>query len=66
VRRGGDDCVPKYLTYAGHEFIKASRRDTLCQKPNTIARETTEGLSVDVLKAILIKLATEAVLGSGS
>lgn len=66
IQASGDVCVPKRLTYAGHEFIEASRRDTLWQKAKTIALEKTGGLSVDVLKAILIKLATDAALGGGS
>lgn len=59
----GEVCTPKCLTYAGHEFIEASRKDTLWQRAKTIALEKTGGLSVDLLKAILIKLATEAVRG---
>jgi hypothetical protein len=57
---------PRQLTWEGHEFLDASRKDTLWQKGKSIVLEKTEGLSFDVLKAVLIKLATHAVLGTGS
>ena len=58
--------VPRCLTWAGHQFIDAARKDTLWQKGKSLVLEKTGGLSFDVLKAVLIKLATDAVLGSGS
>jgi Hypothetical protein (DUF2513) len=64
--RAGLDWRPIRLTYAGHEFVEASRKDTLWQKAKTTVLEKTGGLSVDVLKALLLKMATDAVLGGGS
>jgi hypothetical protein len=58
--------VPRCLTWAGHEFIDAAREDTLWQKGKSLVLEKTGGLSFDVLKAVLIKLCTDAVLGGGS
>jgi hypothetical protein len=60
------DFRPKRLTYAGHEFIEAARKDSLWQKAKSLALEKTGGLSLDVLKALLLKLATDAVLGGSS
>jgi hypothetical protein len=53
----------KRLTHAGHDFLDASWKDSLWQKAKSIALEKTGGLSLDVLKALLVKLATDAVLG---
>jgi hypothetical protein len=58
----GLDWRPTRLTYAGHEFIEAARKDTLWQKANSTVMERTGGLSLDVLKAVLLKFATDAVL----
>jgi hypothetical protein len=59
----GLDCRPTRLTYAGHEFIEAARKDSLWQKAKTTVLEKTGGLSLDVLKAVQVKFATDAVLG---
>lgn len=64
--RDGFVCLPQRLTFAGHEFLDASRKDTIWQKAKAIAVEKTGGFSFEVLKAILIKLATNAALGTGS
>jgi hypothetical protein len=59
----GEVCVPRRLTWAGHEFLKASRKETLWQKAKSTVLEKTGGLSFDVLKAFLTKLANDAVFG---
>jgi hypothetical protein len=51
------------LTYEGHEFIGAARKDSLWQKAKSLALEKTGGLSLDVLKAVLVKIATDAATG---
>src|SRR4051812_7449391 len=51
----GEVCVPRRLTWAGHEFLDASRKDTIWQTAKRIAVEKTGGLSFDVLKAVLTK-----------
>jgi hypothetical protein len=56
---------PRRLTYAGHEFIEAARRDSLWQKAKSVVLEKTGGLSLDVLKAVLVKIATDAATGGG-
>jgi hypothetical protein len=61
----GDVCVPRCLTWAGHEFIEAARKDTFWQQAKTMALDKTGGLSLDVLKAIIVKLATDGVFGGG-
>ena len=59
----GLDWRPIRLTYAGHEFIEAARKDSLWQKAKTTVLEKTGGLSLEALKAVLTKLVTDAVLG---
>lgn len=59
----GFNWFPKRLTWAGHEFLDAAREEGLWQRAKNIAKEKAGGLSFDVLKAILLKLATDAVLG---
>src|SRR5689334_8680677 len=60
--RAGLAVFPTRLTYAGHEFIEASRKDSLWQKAKSVVLEKTGGLSLDVLKAVLTKLTMDAVL----
>jgi hypothetical protein len=59
----GLDWRPTRLTYAGHEFVETARKDTLWQKAKSTVLERTGGLSLDVLKAVLVKFATDSVLG---
>lgn len=56
----GLDWRPVRLTYAGHEFVEAARRETRWQKAKSLVQEKTGGLSLDILKAVLAKLAMEA------
>lgn len=44
---------PTGLTWEGHEFLEASRSDTLWNKAKNIAMQKTGGLSFDVLKVTL-------------
>lgn len=60
----GLDWRPIRLTYRGHEFVEAARRETRWQKAKSLVQEKTGGLSLDILKAVLAKLATDAVIGS--
>ena len=48
------------LTWAGHQFLEASREEGLWQKAKQIAKEKAGGLSFDVLKTVLIQLAIDA------
>lgn len=59
----GMDWRPIRLTYQGHEFVDAARKDSLWRKATNLVQEKTGGLSLDVLKAVLVKLATEAAVG---
>ena len=60
---GSFNWYPKRLTWQGHEFLESSREESLWQKAKKIALEKTGGLSLDVLKAVLVKTATDAALG---
>lgn len=62
----GLDWRPVRLTAAGHDFLDAARKDTLWQQAKKTAMEQTGGLSLDVLKAVLSKLAMDAVFGRSS
>jgi hypothetical protein len=52
---------PFNLTWQGHEFLEASRNDTLWNKAKGIAKSKSGALSMDVVKALLIAMAKEAV-----
>ena len=49
------------ISWAGHEFLDASRSLTLWEKAKNITLEKTGALTFEVLKTVLIQLAKEAV-----
>ncbi len=53
---------PVSLTWDGHEFIEAARDDTTWKKVKSQLIEKTGGLSFEVLKGILIKLALQSTI----
>lgn len=53
--------LPQRLTWAGHEFLDASRDDTIWEKAKSRLLEKSGGLAFDVLKALLIELGRQAV-----
>lgn len=53
--------LPKRLTNAGHEFLDASRNESIWQKAKALVLEKTGGLSMGILKSVVTKLATDAV-----
>jgi predicted transcriptional regulator len=60
---GGIDYIPQRLTWEGHEFIEAARDDSLWKKAKDTTLSKAGGLTLDVLKAVLIDLAKRAALG---
>lgn len=52
---------PKRLTWNGHEFLDASRNDTLWNKAKELTLSATGGVSFDVLKTLLVDLAKKAI-----
>ena len=60
---GGKKWTPKRLTWAGHEFIEASRDESRWEKAKNIMKEKGSGMAFDVLRSVLIQLMTKAVLG---
>ena len=52
---------PFSLTWQGHEFLEASRSDTLWNKAKEIVKSKSGALSFDVLKALLISMVKERV-----
>jgi hypothetical protein len=52
---------PLSLTWQGHELLEASRNDTYWNKAKSVVKSKSGALSVDVVKALLIAMAKEAV-----
>jgi len=57
----GPEAIIQSLTWEGHEFIDAARDDSRWQKAKSIVAEKGGGITLDVLKALLISLAKSAV-----
>ena len=49
------------ITWAGHEFLDASRNNSLWEKAKKVAIEKTGALSFEVLKAILVQFGKDAI-----
>lgn len=47
------------LTWAGHEFLDASRNDTLWNSAKRTVKETTGGLTFEFLRAVLMQKGKE-------
>ena len=58
----GPAFLPTRLTWNGHEFLDASRNDTLWEKAKSVVLKKAGGLSFDVLLFVLKELAKQAVL----
>jgi hypothetical protein len=52
---------PIRLTWEGHEFLDAARDDTRWNKAKDIVKEKGGSLTFDVIKAVLVQLARQAV-----
>ena len=55
---------PARLTWAGNEFLEASRDDTRWEKAKAVMKDKGGGMSFEVLKQLLVKLVSASVLGS--
>jgi hypothetical protein len=58
---GGSEWTPKRLTWRGHEFLEAARSDTIWREAKHRTLQNAGGLSLDVLKAVLVQGAKHAV-----
>jgi DNA-binding transcriptional ArsR family regulator len=56
--------MPMRLTSAGHEFLEASRDDGHWENAKKTVKEKGGGLSFELVKALLIKWATDRVFGT--
>ncbi len=56
---GSPDAVPLCMTWAGYEFLEASRNELLWSRAK-IAAGAAGGMALDVVKAILVALVTDA------
>lgn len=52
------------ITWAGHEFLDASRNTSIWEKTKKIALEKTGAMSFEVIKSVLIQLSREAISGA--
>ena len=58
-----DEWMIKGLTWAGHEFLEASRDDSRWNKAKKIISEKTGSFSFEILKSILMDLMRGAISG---
>jgi len=58
-----DEWMIKGLTWAGHEFLEASKDDKRWNKAKKIIYEKTGSFSFEILKSILIDLMRGAISG---
>jgi hypothetical protein len=60
-----DDMLPNwqlsYLTSAGHDFADAARSDTTWKKATAIVKDKGSGVTVDVMKQLLISVIKNAL-----
>lgn len=57
----GPEALLSSLTWEGHEFIDAARDESRWNKAKSIVAEKGGGVTLDVLKALLVKLAKGAL-----
>jgi len=58
-----DEWMIRGLTWAGHEFLEASRDDSRWNKAKKIISEKTGSFSFEILKSILMDLMKGAISG---
>jgi hypothetical protein len=51
------------LTWAGHDFLDASRNDTIWNKAKDVIKSKGGAFTFEILKSLLTKLLSEHVLG---
>ncbi len=54
-------CLPVRLTWFGHEFIDATRKESLWQKAKNVVLEKTGGLTFEAMKMVVTQLLRDAV-----
>lgn len=52
---------PERLTWAGHEFLDASRDETMWNKAKKLIQDKGGSLTFEILKEVLVNLAKQAV-----
>lgn len=50
------------LTWEGHDFLEAARNETVWKKAKEIIKNKGGGMTLDILKQLLMKLLSEQVL----
>ena len=60
----GEGYLIEGLTWTGHDFLDASRNDTVWNKAKEVIKDKGGGFTFDILKSLLNKLLSEQVLGS--
>lgn len=65
LRTIGDyDYRAQCLTWEGHEFLEGARDEGMWKKAKDTALSKSGGLTLEVLKAVLVELAKRAALGA--
>lgn len=60
--KDGIDWKARNLTWEGHDFLEASENDTVWNKAKQIMKEKGGGMTLDVLKQLLVKLLQQHIL----
>ena len=58
---GGPEMIPVWLSWTGYEFLDAARNDGVWNKAKGMLSDKGLGMSFDVLKQLLLKLAQEGI-----
>lgn len=53
--------LPMSLTWQGHEFLEAARNDKFWRRAKALVVKKSGALSFELLKAVLVSLATQAI-----
>jgi len=63
---GEDSFIVRRLTWEGHDFLDAARDEPTWKQAKAVVAKETGTLSFDVLKALLINLATRVLIGGAA
>jgi Hypothetical protein (DUF2513) len=64
LSREGLDWILQRLTWEGHEFLEAARDDDLWKRAKDVTLSKGGGLTLEVLKAVLVELSKRAAMRS--
>ncbi len=56
----------RHLTWDGHEFLEASKNQTTWDRVKATMAEKSVGMSIDIIKWLLLKYGKELLIGNGN